>query len=378
MKNLVIACCLIASSYFTTAQTKVTEGNLSPEIKMTSSGKFVFMSIKEYNHPDAKKQKPKKGEPTPYLHLPLSDKNVTLSENLFTSRLICFNLGSVKWDHELGKTTTSSPTAMVIDGSDNVYAGEKNADEKSVTINKYDRGGELIWTANVVELDAVHEIFVGGKTHLTAIVSKGKDFFVLKLDRNKGGLLSKTAFDLGTALVSEGYTIAPLQSHEAAYYYKGDDLIYVSTDNKKKEAVLKGETAGGRVLDVIGEEKSFILLYKSSGNYHIIMHDWNTGEKIEKREELSAIPSDAKIIGLQENEIQGITVIYEASNLFGMVKLNKNMVTILERNNVYKSTIFQEISDVSLDRAGAITIVGISQEKSVRSISILQKSREGR
>ncbi|MBT7996387.1 MAG: hypothetical protein HN691_16075, partial [Bacteroidetes bacterium] len=82
MKKSVLLALLISAVLQLSAQHKLIEGNMSPEVKGSATTGHLFLVVKEYQELNQKsKKKVNKAGPMTYLDLPLDATNVSLSGN---------------------------------------------------------------------------------------------------------------------------------------------------------------------------------------------------------------------------------------------------------------------------------------------------------
>jgi len=349
-------------------------GNFSGYINSVSTGKSVIITAKELTDPALIKQKPKKDQPTPFLHMPLDTKNVVLPTNGFTSWLICYGTNAVKWKKELGKSNNSTPALISKDISDNIYVGENNQD--GVFITRYDKSGGEMWKRKLEGMSKINRIVPGGSEMVMVVVTdqQKKEPILLKLNFDTGALIEKTEKEWTKEISENGNEDAKISSIEKLCFTRNSGVLRVDTKAETTEKVLMGKVIKGLTYD----EQSLIALYERDG-YCVEKLDWSSGEKKEIKKQLKALPVTATDVYLLKNEIGGVTAIFNHNNLFGMLKLNKNLVQILKRVNVNSSSYFDVVSSVSIDNSGNMTFVGVNQLKNnKRRIVIAQKSREGK
>ncbi|MBT4339330.1 MAG: hypothetical protein HOD63_12125 [Bacteroidetes bacterium] len=386
MKKSVLLALLISAVLQLSAQHKLIEGNMSPEVKGSATTGHLFLVVKEYQELNQKsKKKVNKAGPMTYLDLPLDATNVSLSGNLFTTKLICFQGENVKWTKDIGMTNTSFPTGIATDTDGNVYTGEKNADGESISLYKFNKEGEELWSAKFDSLYTLHEIFVNEDENLTTLVSftysekiesgntySYKEKFIyetLTVNRNSGKRMAKESNQGPSYYCGIGFSNPTLQTHRINYFFLGDTLVYSRNDTLKMLTVSMEELADHDIIDVIGEESAYIVLCQNreTGNYKLLINRWAEGSELEKIIKLSISPH-AKIVKLMKNELNGVSIFYTQNNQLKMLKVSNSLEIINDNNTLTKASVFEFISDIIIDSNGGITLVGLNAVNGLRTI----------
>lgn len=263
----------------------------------------LFLAIKKYNptkeeianaaNYDGKK-------PMNYLMAPFEATRISLFNKGFESVVYCLDeSGSIRWNKTIGYSSTSAPGAICAD-AEFIYTGEGAADKPAVSIYKLDSKGETVWQSSLDSLENLNAIHADSK-YVTALTSfhtskevKHADgtfslntfpvYFVVRLDKQSGKLISKQYQQMGTYLSSTGFG-SPILSDSITYYLSNNDsVIYLNTIEQKSGKVLNDNFEGVKKIvqySAYPGQYEFLATEsnKATGSYKYCIDEFQTRQK---------------------------------------------------------------------------------------------------
>ena len=388
IKYLLFLPCIVLTNLLI-AQTDIVTGQVTSETRCESFSGKTFMTYKIYQSPDKKDvRKNKKSGMMTYMDLPLEAKNVSVSGDLFVSKLICFEENEVKWTKTLGKSGMSTATAITLDLDGVIYTGDKQEQSKSINLYKFDQNGNELWHTTFDSLETVHELYVDNNQNLTALVSftytekvqKGQSYsyqdkfiyHTLKLDKNTGQRISKIANQGPSYFCNAGYSKPTLHNHDVNYFFKDDTLIYSRNDTLMMLNLSQDELKGHEVISTISSDLEYFVVYKNqnTAQFKLLINRWEENE-LKKEIDLNIAP-DASILKIVKNEIGGVSIIYKLNNLVSIIKTDRNL-GIKSTKACFKHFNDSVISEVSVDERGLVSLVCVKQDKQTRKIFLIKE-----
>jgi hypothetical protein len=390
---LLLAFCLLFALSIV-AQAPLLQGKLVPETAALVDNDRVYLCYKEYQGlSKEEEQELRKTGMMGYMDIPIYAQAVVMNGDVFNSYLACIKNGKLTWTKKIGQSNRTPPTALAIDDNGTVYTGEKQADQATVVLYKFDAQGQELWSASFDSLETVHRILVDTGTVLTALVSftytqkvehgskfryeSNFAFATLTLDKATGKRLSKVENRGLTYFSALGYNHSTLNnsspilaSSYTNYQYRGDTLVYARNDNDKMMFLSIKELDNQDIVDVVGYDNSYFVWSKkrSTGAFQLLVNRWVTDDLLNKVVELD-LPPSARPLKATRNANKGVTLYYKRGNAVYVLQANKDLQITTEKTalKIKKGVL---LSDLFINKESKVQGIMVEQTGKTRTLRL--------
>ena len=177
--------------------------------------------------------------------LPYGTNKVLLNNKGFESKLYSLNkVGEVVWEYTLGYSDKSQ-ASPVVTNNNFIFAGESEAEDNKIAIQKIDYDGNVIWKKELDSLDNVDDIIVSGDM-VCALVSfdyyqkvvypdntyGNKMFpvyFYVQLNIETGEIIKKEYQKMGVYLSGKHFSNPVFNTPYSYYLSNTDSAAFLST-----------------------------------------------------------------------------------------------------------------------------------------------------
>ena len=279
--KIIIAGLFLCNHCKTFAQPTQPEGYFTSEAKAVAADSGIIVSIKKFNPTDADIEnaiKPPKNGPWNFLMLPYGSKKLLLNNKGFESKLYALNkAGEVVWEYTLGYSDKSQASPVVI--NDNfIFAGESEAEDNKISIQKIDLSGNTVWKKELDSLDNVDDIIVSSDM-VCALVSfdyyqkvvypdntyGNKMFpvyFYVQLNIETGEIIKKEYQKMGVYLSGKHFSNPVFNTPYSYYLSNADSAAFISTLELDKARIVSDKLVEGSKIKQISVGADYYhLLY---------------------------------------------------------------------------------------------------------------------
>lgn len=304
LQKYTLACLLACIHLATFAQPTQPEGYFTSEAKVLAADSRVIVSVKKFNPTEADIQnaiKPPKNGPWNYLMLPYGTNKVLLNNKGFESKLYALNkVGEVVWEYTLGYSDKSQASPVVINHNF-IFAGESEAEDNKIAIQKIDYNGNVIWKKELDSLDNVDDIIVSGDM-VCALVSfdyyqkvvypdntyGNKMFpvyFYVQLNIETGEIIKKEYQKMGVYLSGKHFSNPVFNTAYSYYLSNTDSAAFISTLELDKARIVSDKLVEGSKIKQIsvGPDYYHLLYTKAKSrnkNTYALYTDYYGTQKI--------------------------------------------------------------------------------------------------